>query len=152
MNKYELAGNELLKKYNINIKTYRGNLTGIAYIEDRIISAPKPIKPLHFAIFAHEVGHIANGEISPRWLEELKAWQFSIAQFKLFGFRIPSEVKSRMKYSLAFALAKALNRNMKAIPRELKPYKKYLSPITYLYGDGHRAQKWHADYWKARNL
>jgi len=150
MNKYELAGDELLERHDVKVMTVRASMSGVAYIEDRIISAPKPIKPLHFAIFAHEVGHIANGHVKLRWKEELEAWSFAIAQFKVFGFRIPKEVKQRMNHSLSFALAKALNRNMKVIPAELRRYKRYLSPITYIYGDGHREQKWHADWSKCQ--
>jgi hypothetical protein len=148
MNKYELSANQLLEQYNITVKTVRKSLSGIAFIEDKVISAPRPNQPLKFAIFAHEVGHIVNGHISPRWLEELSAWEFSIEQFKIFNFRIPKQVKSRMNYSLSFALAKALNRNMKQVPKELRKYKKFLSPITYIYGDGHKEQKQHADYAK----
>ncbi len=152
MDKYELAGNQLLKQYNITVKTVRKSMSGVAYIEDKTISAPAPKQAMSFAVFAHEVGHIANGKISPRWLEELRAWQFSLDCFRQFGFTIPREVRQRMKYSLTFALAKALNRNMKRTPPELRQYKKYLSPIVYVYGDGHRANKWHADYWKVKNL
>jgi len=152
MNKYELAGQQLLKEHVVSVKTIRHNMSGIAYIDDRAISAPVPRRPLSFAVFAHEVGHIVNGRISPRWREELMAWQFSIAQFKRFGFSVPKEVKTRMKYSLAFALAKALNRRMAKVPKGLRIYKKYLSPVTYIYGDDHREQKWHADYWKATHI
>jgi len=152
MNKYEIAGNQLLEQYGIKIKTVRKSMSGVAYIEDRVVSCPAPERALSFAILAHEVGHIVNGHLRPRWLEELRAWQFSLVYFKEFGFAIPREVKWRMKYNLTFALAKALNRNMKAIPQELKQYKKYLSPITYIYGDGRRANKHHADYWKVKHI
>jgi len=152
MNKYELASIQLLARENIAIKTVRKTMGGIAYIEDRLISCPAARGPLSFSIFAHEVGHIVNGKISPRWLAELRAWQFSLNCFKEFGFGISREVKLRMRYSLTFALAKALNRNMKHIPSELRPYKKYLSPIVYHYRDGHTANKYHADSWKVRHL
>ena len=152
MNKYELAGNELLKQYNISIKTVRKSMSGVAYIEDRVISAPAPKRPLSFAVFAHEVGHIANGSLSPRWLEELRAWEFSLDCFRRFNLAIPREVKQRMRYSMAFALAKALNRKMKRVPEELKKYKKYLSPVVYRYGDGHTEKKWHASYRKVKHL
>jgi len=152
MNKYELAGQQLLNQHNITVKTVRKSMSGVAYIEDKTISAPAPRQSLSFAIFAHEVGHIANGEISPRWLEELRAWQFSLDCFRQFNFTISKEVRQRMKYSLTFALAKALNRNLKQIPIELRQYKKYLSPVVYIYGDGRQADKWHVDYWKVKNL
>jgi len=152
MNKYEIAGNELLKRYDVSVKTVRKSMSGVAYIEDRAISCPAPKKPLGFAIFAHEVGHIANGHVSPRWLEESRAWEFSLSCFRDFGLSIPREVKWRMKYSLTFALAKALNRNMKAVPVELRAYKKYLSPVFYHYSDGRVVEKRHADYRKVRHL
>lgn len=152
MNKYEVISIKLLNEYGISIKTVRKSMSGVAYIEDRVISCPAPKSPLSFAIFAHEVGHIANGSIKPRWLEELKAWQFSIACFKKFGLSIPREVRQRMKYSLSFALAKALNRDMKRTPPELRAYRKYLSPITYIYGNGTKRERWHADFWKVKNL
>jgi len=152
MNKYELAGQRLLSDYQVSVKTVRKSMTGVAYMDDRIISAPAPHRPVSFAVFSHEVGHIANGDIKPRWLEELKAWEFSIAQFRRFGFAVTREVKQLMKWSMAFALAKALNRGMRKVPKELRRYKRYLSPVTYLYGDGHREQKWHADVWKVKHL
>lgn len=145
MNKYESAGRQLLERYEVTIKTVRKTMGGIAYIEDRAISAPAPKRPLSFAVFAHEVGHIANGEITPRWLEELRAWEFSLACFGEFNLAITREVRRRFRYSMAFALAKALNRRMKRIPPELRKFKKYLSPVTYCYGDGHTEKKFHAD-------
>lgn len=152
MNKYEVAGKELLARHSITIKTVRKSMSGIAYLEDRVISAPAAKSPLSFAILAHEVGHIVNGSIRPRWLEELRAWEFAIESFKQFHLSVSKEVRQRMRYSLAYALAKALNRDMKRIPAELRQYRKYLSPITYHYGDGTTRERYHADYWKVTHL
>jgi len=152
VNKYEIAGQSLLSEYNITIKTVRKSMSGVAYIEDRVISAPAPKSPISFAVFAHEVGHIANGNIKPRWLEELRAWEFSLSQFKRFGMAISKEVRQEFRWSMTYALAKALNRGMQKLPKELRPFKKYLAPITYIYGDGHKEQKWHADMWKVKHI
>ena len=95
---------------------------------------------MSFYIFAHEIGHIVNGEIKPSCLCELRADQYSLEQFKRFGLPLPRKVINRSNWYRGYSLAQALNRGMKKIPDELKKYKRYLikSYRHTIYGDGRK--------------
>ncbi|KKL20171.1 hypothetical protein LCGC14_2458120 [marine sediment metagenome] len=136
MNRYEEVGNLLLKRHDVTIKVIRRSMSGLAYIKERAICSPLPRTAKSFAIFCHEVGHIAQGVIKPRWLEELRAEEFAKGCFGEFGFSMPKAVKDRMKYHISYKLAQALNRGMKHTPPELKSHRKYLAKVRCMNGKG----------------
>ena len=127
-NKWESAGNQLLAEHGLHIATIRKSMSGFAPWEGNGICSPLPKTAKSFAILAHEVGHKALGHKggSKSCLKEYEAEQFAIQQFKRFGFAMPREVKLRMNRHVAYGLAQALNRGMKDIPKELRPYKQML--------------------------
>jgi hypothetical protein len=138
MNRYELAGKELENEYHITVSKYCSNLSGRAYHTTQSIIAPRPTTAKSFAIFAHEVGHIANGVVKPSCLSEYKAEMFTIDCFKRFGFKMPRIVANRIKWYICYSLAQALNRGIKNIPEELKPYRKFLIKHrqAFIHGNG----------------
>jgi hypothetical protein len=74
-NKYEKATKILISEYKINVVMWRKPtklIGGLAYINAKIIRSPYPKSNKSFAIFAHEIGHIANGAIKPICLGEYK--------------------------------------------------------------------------------
>jgi hypothetical protein len=125
-NKWESAGNQLLAEPGLHIATVRKS--GFAPWKGNGICSPLPKTAKSFAILAHEVGHKALGHKGGEksCFKEYEAEQFAIQQFKRFGFAMPREVKLRMNRHIAYGLAQALNRGMKDIPKELRPYKKML--------------------------
>lgn len=125
-NKWYDAGMELAAKYHVKIRKYRKSMTGVAYFSSCEICTPEPKTAKSFYIFTHEVGHIANGNIKPSCLGEYMADKFAEDSFKQYGFTIPREVKAEMNRYRAYSLAQALNRGLKNIPAELKPYRQYL--------------------------
>jgi hypothetical protein len=125
MNYYE-AGMDLLKRHNVTVIKYRNAMSGRAIIAKAEIKTPIPKTAKSFAIFAHEVGHIVNGEIKPSCMCEYKAEMFARDCFKEYGFKMPRIVKNRQIWYICYSLAQALNRGMKNIPAELKPYVKLL--------------------------
>jgi hypothetical protein len=127
-NKWESAGNQLLSEHGLHIATVRKSMSGFAPWEGNGICSPLPKTAKSFAILAHEVGHKALGHNGKgkSCVHEYEAEQFAIQQFKRFGFAMPREVKLRMNRHVAYGLAQALNRGMKDIPKELRPYKKML--------------------------
>jgi hypothetical protein len=76
------------------------------------------------AVFLHEVGHhaIGFGTYKPRCLEELKAWQWSLAAMRERGFNVTDRVQKRMDDALRYAVAKARRRGLRRLPDELTPY------------------------------
>jgi len=128
MNKYKDAEAILLSKYELVCKRYRKSMTGYAYFNSNQIEYPDPLSAISFSVFAHEVGHKAlnhNGD-GKSCLKEYDAWQFSFNQFKAFNFAITHKVKREANLSISYGLAQALNRGLKSVPDELKPYKRFL--------------------------
>lgn len=125
---YREAGEQLLKEYKLHIANIRKSMTGFAPYEGNGICSPLPKTAKSFAVLAHEVGHKALGHASngKSCLKEYEAEQFAILQFKRFGMTLPRDVKRRMNHHIAYSLAQALNRGMKTIPPELKPYRRLL--------------------------
>lgn len=94
-----------------------------------IIKIPRPntLENLHVAF--HELGHIsATGKMS--CLREYEADMYAMNLFKNYGLTITVDIKTRHNWYMAYSLARALNRRLKTIPVELKPYKKYLRLIV----------------------
>lgn len=143
MTDYEAIGQAILSEYGITVRKWRTDMSGVAWHHCRDIECPRPRSPLSLAVLAHEVGHHelghTDGNRQPRWREEYDAWQFAIATLRARAITPDKRTKEHMAHSLAYALAKALNRGMTKVPPELRPYKKLLTrrPVYTIYGDGH---------------
>lgn len=133
MNKWAVAGNQLLAEHGLHIATVRKSMSGFAPHEGNGLASPLPKTAKSFAVLAHEVGHKALGHKrgSKSCTKEYEAEQFAIAQFRRFGFPLPREVKARMDYHIAYSLAQALNRGLVKVPPELRPYKKMLRQLRF---------------------
>jgi len=145
MNKYEQAGEVLVRENNAILIRVRKSMSGRAYHHTTAMtgkwefSSPLPKTAKSFEVFAHEIGHIhqfqTEGKHKPRWKEEYDAEMFALDCFKRFNFTIPRIILNRIRWHIAYSLAKALNRGMKKIPEELKPYRKYLRKVK-CFGSG----------------
>lgn len=120
---YKEAGIDLLNRYNVKHISIRKSMSGRAFVAKREIKAPLPTTAKSFAVFAHEVGHIVNGNIKPSCLSEYKAEMFAKDCFSEYGFKMPRIVRNRQTWYICYSLAQALNRGMTNIPTELKPYR-----------------------------
>jgi hypothetical protein len=85
---FEEAGAALLAETGCTVRKWRTKTTGVAYTnaDDWGIEAPRPRGALSFATFAHEVAHqvLHRRNSKPRWLEEIEAWEWALAQFDRF--------------------------------------------------------------------
>ncbi len=90
----------------------------------RLIEAPRPRGPMSTAIFLHEIGHhaIGFGVHRPRCLEELRAWEWAIAEMERQGVSVTDRVRARMAESLHYAVYKARKRGLKRLPPDLAPF------------------------------
>jgi hypothetical protein len=127
-NRFEEAGQILLGEHKLVINKVRKSMSGFAPHEGNGIASPLPKTAKSFAILTHEVGHKAlnHNDNGKSCLKEYEAEQFTVDCFKRFGFAIPRDVRNRINFHIAYGLAQALNRGMKQIPVELKPYRKYI--------------------------
>jgi hypothetical protein len=129
--RYDALVVEMKSRHGVRVRKWRRSMSGCAWIVRyrngdlvRMMEAPYPRGPMSCAVFLHEVGHhaIGIGRWSPRCLEELKAWEWSLATMREFGFNVTDPVLRRVERSLRYAVAKAKRRGLKSVPRELIAY------------------------------
>jgi len=129
--RYDSLVTEMKTRYGIRVRKWRASTTGCAWEiryrngqRVRMLESPYPRGPMSCAVFLHEVGHhaIGLGRWSPRCLEELKAWEWSLAVMREKGFNVTPAVERRVHRSLQYALAKARKRGLKQVPAELVAY------------------------------
>ncbi|MDZ4753557.1 MAG: hypothetical protein SGJ11_03570 [Phycisphaerae bacterium] len=117
--------------YGFRVRKWRRSMSGCAWElvyrdgrRQRMLESPYPKTPLSCSIFLHEVGHhaIGLGTVRPRCLEELRAWEWSLATMESHGLTIDDKVRTRMRRSMQYAVAKAARRGIRALPADLFPY------------------------------
>jgi hypothetical protein len=130
--RYDEVVRLMLDRYNVRIRRWRKNMSGVAWILEyrdgttkRWLESPKPKTPLSLSIFLHEIGHHAIGfrVYKPRCLEEYHAWAFALEAMREQGIEVTEPVRRRMHKSLKYAVDKAMRRGLKALPPELEPFK-----------------------------
>jgi hypothetical protein len=129
--RYDRVTREMLATYGIRVRKWRTSMSGVAWTVtytdgsiSRLIESPKPKGPMSAAIFLHEVGHhaIGIGAVKPRCLEELRAWEFSLAAMQREGLNVTPAVRKRMHDAMTYAAAKAIRRGIKALPTDVVDY------------------------------
>lgn len=129
--KYDAITRELLATHNIRVRKWRKSSSGVAVLLQykdgsvrRYIECPRPRGPMSMAIFLHEIGHhvLGVGSITPRCLEEYKAWEFALAEMERRGLNITESVRKRVDRSLKYAVGKASRRGIRELPEELRAY------------------------------
>ncbi len=122
---------EMKATYGFKVRKWRRSMSGCAWENRyadgrrvRMLESPYPKSPLSCSIFLHEVGHhaIGLGAVKPRCLEELRAWQWSLAAMEARGIEIDERVRERFRRSMEYAVAKAARRGIRSLPEELLPF------------------------------
>lgn len=117
--------------YGFRVRKWRRTMSGCAWElryrdgrRQRMLESPYPKSPLSCSIFLHEVGHhaIGLGAVRPRCLEELRAWEWSIAAMEARGLEVDEKVRDRFRRSMEYAVAKAARRGIRSLPEELRAY------------------------------
>ena len=122
MSKWQAAADTLLRESGASVTKYRRSMSGVAFtgpLTERgskvEIEAPEPKGPISFAIFAHEIGHQVlhrdNGR-TPRWKEEVEAWEFALKAVQRFDLPGYERVEARAARSIAYAFRKARRRGV----------------------------------------
>jgi len=129
--RYDAMTRSVLTEHGIRVRKWRSSMSGVAWevhYQDgrvaRLIEAPRPRGPMSAAIFLHEVGHhaIGLGAHRPRCLEELRAWEWAIAEMERRHVAVTDRVRARMRESMQYAVYKARKRGLKRLPADLAPF------------------------------
>jgi hypothetical protein len=125
---YDRLVAEMKATYGFRVRRWRRSMSGCAWElryrdgrVQRMLESPYPKSPLSCAIFLHEVGHhaIGLGAVRPRCLEELRAWEWSLAAMEARGLEIDGRTRTRFRRSMEYAVAKAARRGISRLPEEL---------------------------------
>jgi hypothetical protein len=128
---YDRLVEEMKAAYGFRVRKWRRTMSGCAWElvfrdgrRQRMLESPYPKTPLSCSIFLHEVGHhaIGLGAVRPRCLEELRAWEWSLAAMEARGLEIDERVRERFRRSMEYAVAKASRRKIRDLPEELHAY------------------------------
>ncbi|MBL9149825.1 MAG: hypothetical protein JNM94_14130 [Phycisphaerae bacterium] len=128
---YDAVVAEMKAAYGFKVRKWRRSMSGCAWElvyrdgrRQRMLESPYPKSPISCAIFLHEVGHhaIGLGVVRPRCLEELRAWQWSLAAMEARGLAIDDRTRVRFRRSMEYAVAKSMRRGAKSIPAELAEF------------------------------
>jgi len=134
MNKYETIAKQVLRdteqqlEHNVIIKHWKSNrpFSGRAWSKTYTIQVPEPKSDISLNTYLHELGHLIY-QVKPSCLNEYLACKFALDTMRQYGLSISRKVKRHHNWYIAYCLAQALNRKLKKIPVELKPFRKYLS-------------------------
>jgi len=134
MNKYESIARQALKDvekrlgHEIAVKYWKSNrpYSGLAQCKTYTITVPEPKSDISLNTFLHELGHLIH-QVKPSCLNEYLASRFALDSMRKYGLSISRKVKRHHNWYIAYSLAQALNRKLKTVPTELKPFRKYLS-------------------------
>ena len=129
--RYDGLVREMKSIHRLRVNKWRTRTSGCAwevhYADGRVsrlIESPYPRGPMSCAVFMHEVGHHAIGlhRYRPRCLEEYHAWRWGLEEMRRRGFSVTDRVLARRDEALRYAIAKALRRGLRRLPRELLPW------------------------------
>jgi len=111
---YRSALATLLAESGCTVRVWRKTNSGLAYYRDDDwgIEIPPPNGPVAFAVAAHEIGHqlLHRTGHAARWLEEVEAEEFALAQFDRFNLPGLEQARRRAAKHLVYAAAKAERR------------------------------------------
>jgi hypothetical protein len=112
-----------------------------------LVRVPPPVDYETLFTGIHELGHTVNSHWRLSCLREYYAEMFAMQCFKRLNLPVTKDIESHHKWYMAFSLGQALNRGLKRVPAELKPYRKYLHKTEKLVCDGgswKRISRYHA--------
>ena len=113
---------KICKENNIEIEWRKSSVnSGLAYIDKRKIIIPTPKSDRKIITCFHEIAHIIQGRISPRYFEEYKAVKMSFEFMKEYNFKLTRKIKKNQKWYVALCLQKAIHRklNFENVPKEI---------------------------------
>lgn len=130
MTKYEIAANDLAKKYRVKVVYIPKGYDGQCNIPSRTIRTQRPTDPYSFAGFAHEIGHIKHGKGRLTALAEIKAENFMRAACSHYRIPLSRRHIVTQQSAILALLAFHLNHGLKSVPKELTGYYRHLTKVN----------------------
>lgn len=121
-NKFVLLFEKIARENNIIFEYHFKSNVGRAFIEERKILISKPINRDRLFVAFHEIGHIINGHIKPRYLEELKAEQYAIMKMREVNIPISRKARARAKEYISYKVRQAQRRGLKKLDSRAKRF------------------------------
>lgn len=121
-NKYIILFERIAQENNIKYEYHFKSNVGRAIIKERKILISKPINRDRFFIALHEIGHIIQGEIKPRYKEEYLSEQFAICKMREFKIPLSRKARARSKGFIKYSVRKAKRRGLKKLNNKVKSF------------------------------
>lgn len=120
---YQELIEEVCKQNNITFEYKFRNNCGRAFIDKRHIQLPIPRHSKVWLQYCfHEIAHVLNGNISPRYYEEYLADRKSFQLMKIYGIKIPRKLIIDSKKYINKRVIKAEKRKLKTLKPEVLKY------------------------------
>jgi hypothetical protein len=120
---YREAADLLVRESGVTVRKWRTSNSGSADLKSHEweIEAPEPRGPISFGVFCHEVGHQLLHRVGtkPRWLQEIEAEEYALAQFDRFGLAGRDRYEHHAARHLGWSFLKAARRSKRAAARIL---------------------------------
>lgn len=99
---------QLIKQHRISIIAWNNESRGKAWCNARQIRIPKPLDIDRWGVCLHEIKHIIDGHIRPRYLAEFKCDKYALDIIQAFGYK-SAEWEYRMNRHVLEEMAFAHN-------------------------------------------
>ena len=121
----EKQANNILKyyldKYNIEVLKWSVSSCGRAYWNKNAVKIPRPTDIDRFGVCMHEIKHIIDGNIKPRYVSEFRCDKFALDIIDNLGWE-NTLFKARMKWHVLSRVAMATNRGHKNVDSIISNY------------------------------
>lgn len=131
MTDYSSIIREMRCRHRLRVRKWRSSMSGcswqVRYANGRVvrwIESPFPRTTLSLAIFLHEVGHHVIGfeRFKRRCEEEYHVWRWALDEMRRLKIEPDEKVLRRFRASMEYAVAKAMRRGIKRLPKELTQF------------------------------
>lgn len=95
---------------------------GSADISWRTVHVPRMTNLHNFLIGLHEIAHVIQGNIKPRYAEEYWATIWAIKTAKSMGLTIPQDEINHWRRCISYSISKAVNRGLLRIDPEIRQW------------------------------
>jgi hypothetical protein len=116
----------LAEEAGVKAWEYRRSLTGLAWVRERRIIAPKPTTRRRLYVWAHECAHVAlnHDHKKPRHREEYEAERWAAQALRRHGISVPRKQVARGKEYVTHKIKQAERRGAKHIDAEARAWSK----------------------------
>lgn len=106
---------------------YRNSITGRVDFRLKTCRIPRIRSRKSLYIALHELGHIANGYIKPKYVGEYLAEKYAHKRMREMGYRVPRSMTDRAKRYIRHKIMMAWDRGLRTIDPGIREWSGLLS-------------------------